>query len=107
MAGAVVTDARLSETIATAIAAERTGLTSRERVVLRLAGLGQSNDEIAAQLRISSDTVRTHVTNVYEKLGVSSRLEAVLHAFREGLVTVDELRGNGRSHQADSQVPKP
>ena len=48
-------------------------LTSRELEVLRLVGMGRANKEIAAELRISERTARTHVSNILGKLGLSSR----------------------------------
>jgi two-component system, NarL family, response regulator DevR len=59
-------------------------LTARELAVLRLVAHGQSNDEIAAELAISSDTVKFHVKNIYRKLGVASRAEATWIAARRG-----------------------
>jgi DNA-binding NarL/FixJ family response regulator len=61
-------------------------LTSRELEVLRLVGAGRANKEIAADLRISERTARTHVSNILGKLGLSSRTQAALWATREGLV---------------------
>jgi DNA-binding NarL/FixJ family response regulator len=61
-------------------------LTAREVEVLRLVGAGKPNKEIAAELVISERTVRTHVSNVLRKIGVSSRTQAALVAAREGLV---------------------
>jgi DNA-binding NarL/FixJ family response regulator len=61
-------------------------LTSRELEVLRLVGAGRANKEIAADLRISERTARTHVSNILGKLGLSSRTQAALWASREGLV---------------------
>jgi DNA-binding NarL/FixJ family response regulator len=63
-------------------------LTPREREILRLLGAGKANKEIAAELSISERTVRTHVSNILAKLGLSSRTQAVLWAVREGLVDV-------------------
>jgi len=63
-------------------------LTSRELEVLRLVGMGRANKEIAAELRISERTARTHVSNILGKLGLSSRTQAALWAAREGVVDV-------------------
>lgn len=49
------------------------GLTSRESEIARMVALRKSNKEIGAALGISSRTVSTHLSNIYEKLGVSSR----------------------------------
>jgi NarL family two-component system response regulator LiaR len=64
-------------------------LTERETEVLQQLALGRSNKEIAAELVIAEKTVRTHVSNILAKLGVSSRTQAVLHAVRSGLVSLD------------------
>ena len=61
-------------------------LTTRELDVLRLVGDGQANKEIAVALGLSERTVRTHVSNILGKLGLSSRTQAALWAAREGLV---------------------
>ena len=60
-------------------------LTSRESEVLALLAHGWSNRRIAGQLSIAEVTVRTHVSHVLDKLGVSNRVEAALHALRSGL----------------------
>jgi len=62
------------------------GLTQRELAVLRLVADGQSNPEIAATLFISRDTARTHVSNIFRKLDVGTRAEAVDVAHRHGLL---------------------
>jgi NarL family two-component system response regulator LiaR len=64
-------------------------LTERETEVLKQLALGKSNKEIAADLVIAEKTVRTHVSSILAKLGVSSRTQAVLHAVRSGLVSLD------------------
>lgn len=61
-------------------------LTERETDVLRLLAKGLSNKEIASTLVIGEKTVKTHVSNILSKLGVSSRTQAALHAARIGLV---------------------
>jgi len=66
-------------------------LTERETEVLRELALGKSNKEIAAALVIAEKTVRTHVSNILAKLGVSSRTQAVLHAVRSGLVSLEPM----------------
>jgi two-component system, NarL family, response regulator LiaR len=66
---------------------ERELLTARETDVLRLLAQGQSNKEIARQLQLVEDTVKTHVRHILAKLGVQSRTQAVLCAIGLGLVT--------------------
>jgi DNA-binding NarL/FixJ family response regulator len=66
--------------------ADRAGLTSREQDVLRLLADGKTNQEIGKSLGISIKTVEKHLEGVYTKLGVASRVEAAVHAVREGLV---------------------
>ena len=61
-------------------------LTDRETEVLRLVARGRANKEIARELQIGEQTVKTHVSNVLGKLGVQSRTQAALHAMRIGLV---------------------
>jgi DNA-binding NarL/FixJ family response regulator len=61
------------------------GLTEREVEVVRLVTRGWTNDQIAEALTISERTVRFHLTNVYSKLGVSTRGAAIAWAVREGL----------------------
>jgi NarL family two-component system response regulator LiaR len=61
-------------------------LTPREKEVLSLLGQGQSNKEIARNLHLREETVKTHVSNILHKLGVQSRTQAVLYALRNGLM---------------------
>lgn len=60
-------------------------LTARERMVIALIMDGLPNKQIAVQLNISETTVRHHLTSIFEKLRVSSRLELVIYAFHHGL----------------------
>lgn len=63
-------------------------LTEREHDVLELICKGMKNKIIAENLFISETTVRHHLTSIFEKMNVSSRLELVVHAFREKLVEI-------------------
>jgi DNA-binding NarL/FixJ family response regulator len=64
-------------------------LTERELEVLELAARGMTNREIASDLSISARTVQVHLSNVFGKLGVGSRTEAVLYAVREGWLSLE------------------
>jgi len=64
------------------------GLTNREIEILKLLANGMANKQIAYRLKISEKTVRNHVSNTYEKLGIYDRAQAVLYAVRKGLVEV-------------------
>lgn len=63
-------------------------LTDREREILQLMARGAANKEIAAQLFISENTVKTHVSNLFQKLGARDRTEAVTRALARGLITL-------------------
>jgi two-component system NarL family response regulator len=64
----------------------RPELTGRELEVLGLIGGGKTSKEIGEELFISENTVRNHVRNILDKLGMKSRFEAVNWAYREGLI---------------------
>ena len=65
-------------------------LTERELDVLRLAARGQTNKQIGAELAISDRTVQNHLANIYAKLGVASRTEAVTAALQRNLIRLNE-----------------
>jgi DNA-binding NarL/FixJ family response regulator len=67
----------------------RVQLTPREMATLRLLADGKANKEIATELEISERTVKTHLGHLFEKLGVTSRTEAVKIATRRGLVRLE------------------
>ncbi|MDQ4075364.1 MAG: response regulator transcription factor [Chloroflexota bacterium] len=64
-------------------------LTEREQEVLELLAEGKTNKEIAEALVISDRTVQTHLSNIFSKMDVGSRTEAVLEAIRRGWLTID------------------
>jgi DNA-binding NarL/FixJ family response regulator len=63
----------------------------RELEVLELAAQGRGNKEIGNQLSISQRTVQTHLVNIFRKLEVNSRTEAVIRALKEGWLVLDVL----------------
>lgn len=69
-------------------AARSPELTGREIEILGLVGEGKTSKEIADDLYISENTVRNHVRNILDKLGMKSRFEAVNWAYREGLIEI-------------------
>jgi DNA-binding NarL/FixJ family response regulator len=68
-------------------------LTTQERRVLALVATGRRNARIAQELFISTRTVENHLYRIFDKLGVSSRTEAALHALTNGLLNL-EMSGN-------------
>jgi DNA-binding CsgD family transcriptional regulator len=65
------------------------GLTPRELQTLALVVRGHTNRDIAEQLHISSDTVKHHLTSIFNKTGASNRLELALFAIHHGLIPRD------------------
>ncbi|MEV4283945.1 response regulator transcription factor [Nonomuraea bangladeshensis] len=65
-------------------------LTPRERDVLAALARGRSNAEIARDLRMGRETVKSHVSSILAKLGVSDRTQAAIYALQQGLVPLDE-----------------
>jgi DNA-binding NarL/FixJ family response regulator len=67
-------------------------LTTREQEVFRLIAAGHSNAEIGEALFISDTTVKTHITHILQKLDLRDRVQAVVLAYRTGLVEADAAR---------------
>ena len=67
-------------------------LSTREVEVIKLAARGMSNKDIAAHLRLSVRTVKGYLANIFSKLGVGSRTEAVVRGLETGFLTIDDIR---------------
>jgi DNA-binding NarL/FixJ family response regulator len=80
-------------------------LTPREREVLQALAAGLSDDEIAEQLYIRRETVRSHMVHVLHKLEVDSRLKALVFAVKHGLVTIEA--GSGRDERSSGRAHRP
>lgn len=66
-------------------------LSPREVEVLKLAAKGMSNKDIANELFLSLRTVKAHLTNIFNKMGCSSRTDAIVKGLREGYITLDNI----------------
>jgi len=66
-------------------------LTARETEILKLAARGMSNKEVADTLFLSLRTVKAHLTNIFNKLGCGSRIDAIIKGLREGYITLDDI----------------
>jgi two-component system nitrate/nitrite response regulator NarL len=92
--GEIWLDNRITAEVLKALATDSTGgsrrdkrlLSERERQVVRLVAQGSRNKEIGANLFISEQTVKNHLHNIFDKLGVSDRLELALYAIHHHLV---------------------
>jgi NarL family two-component system response regulator LiaR len=75
------------------VGATRAGddLTEREMEVLRLLAHGYTNREIAEALVVGEETVKTHVGNILTKLHLAHRTQAVVHALKQGLISLEEI----------------
>jgi two-component system NarL family response regulator len=67
-------------------------LTAREMEVLQAIAGGLSNKEIAGKLAISEKTVKNHINNIFSKLHLFDRTQAMLFAIRKGLVKIEETK---------------
>ena len=79
-------------------------LTQREMQVLKLAATGRTNREIGKDLTISTRTVQVHLSNIFGKLQVGSRTEAVLHALRKGWFTLEDTLQDGPGSQLEGDA---
>jgi DNA-binding NarL/FixJ family response regulator len=77
---------RVDSLIRRAASGDEHGLTAREVQVLRLVAAGETNKAIAAKLVVSERTVDRHVSNIFTKVGVSSRAAATAYAYEHGVV---------------------
>jgi DNA-binding NarL/FixJ family response regulator len=84
--GAVPDLARVKELLRAAAPRAAAGLTAREVQVLGLVATGKTNRAIAADLAISEKTVARHVSNIFTKLGLSTRAAATAYAYRHDLL---------------------
>jgi NarL family two-component system response regulator LiaR len=67
-------------------------LTSREMEILKWAARGMSNKEMSEKLFISLRTVKAHMTNIFNKLGCSSRTDAIIKGLKQGYIALDDMQ---------------
>jgi len=84
-------------------AADEAGLSKQELVILKALVSGRSNRQIAKEMWLAEQTVKFHLSNIYRKIGVRNRTEAVRYAYRHGLLenpalepTRQQSSGSGR-----------
>ena len=82
-----------SELTAQSALIEARRLTARESEIVRHVATGLRNAEIAQRLSVTEGTIKTHLNNVFQKLGIRDRVELVLYALREG-----PIRSRDRKH---------
>jgi two-component system, NarL family, response regulator LiaR len=81
----------LKNTIKPALANITYNLTPRELSILRFLAKGMSNKQIALEMDLSQRTVKSHLVDIFLKLNISSRIEAVIFGLRNGLINIDDL----------------
>jgi NarL family two-component system response regulator LiaR len=74
-------------------------LSDREMEMLKLLATGMSNKEIADKLYLSLRTVKAHMSNIFTKMNVASRSEALVEALRKGLLTLDDVKQSDSSEE--------
>jgi DNA-binding NarL/FixJ family response regulator len=67
-------------------------LTRREREIVRHVAIGLRNAEVADRLHVTEGTVKTHLNNIFQKLGLRDRVELALYAVRMGIIAANERR---------------
>jgi NarL family two-component system response regulator LiaR len=67
-------------------------LTAREMEILKWAARGMSNKEMSEKLFISLRTVKAHMTNIFNKLGCSSRTDAIIKGLKQGYISLDDMQ---------------
>jgi len=81
------------------------GVSARELEILKLMASGLANKQVARQLGLSEKTVRNHIANIYEKLGIHDRSQALLYAVRKGLI--DPTQTRSEPVQGTTDPPRP
>lgn len=89
--GQSMLDPSIAGSVLQEVMGETEGLTERELMVLRGLAHGRSNKQIAAELIIGEETVKTHVGNILSKLHMAQRTQAVVAALKQGLISLDEI----------------
>jgi NarL family two-component system response regulator LiaR len=70
-------------------------LSEREKEMLKLLATGMGNKEIANRLSLSLRTVKAHMSNIFTKMNVASRSEALVEALRTGMLSIDDIKEEG------------
>ena len=90
--GQSMLDPSIAGSVLQEVMGDTEGLTERELTVLRELAHGRSNKQIAAELVIGEETVKTHVGNILSKLHMAQRTQAVVAALKQGLISLEEIQ---------------